>query len=46
MGEYCYAATPQTTRTCLLLQGPIKEAEELAAEAFGAKKTWFLVNGR
>ena len=25
--------------------GPIKEAQELAAEAFGAKKTFFLLNG-
>ena len=25
--------------------GPIKEAEELAAQAFGAKKTFFLLNG-
>ena len=25
--------------------GPIKEAEELAAEAFGAKRTFFLING-
>ncbi|MFA7658288.1 MAG: aminotransferase class I/II-fold pyridoxal phosphate-dependent enzyme [Candidatus Gastranaerophilaceae bacterium] len=25
--------------------GPIKEAEELAAKAFGAKKTFFLLNG-
>lgn len=25
--------------------GAIREAQELAAEAFGAKKTWFLVNG-
>lgn len=25
--------------------GPIKEAEELAAQAFGAKRTFFLVNG-
>jgi len=25
--------------------GPIKEAEELAAEAFGAKRTFFLLNG-
>lgn len=25
--------------------GAIKEAQELAAEAFGAKRTWFLVNG-
>lgn len=26
-------------------QGIIQEAQELAAEAFGAKQTWFLVNG-
>ena len=25
--------------------GPIKEAQELAAEAFGARKTFFLLNG-
>jgi len=25
--------------------GPIKEAQELAAKAFGAKKTFFLLNG-
>ena len=25
--------------------GPIKEAQELAAEAFGSKKTFFLLNG-
>lgn len=25
--------------------GPIKEAQELAAQAFGAKKTFFLING-
>lgn len=25
--------------------GPIKEAEELAAKAFGSKKTFFLLNG-
>lgn len=25
--------------------GPIKEAQELAARAFGADTTWFLVNG-
>ena len=25
--------------------GPVKEAQELAAEAFGAKKTFFLLNG-
>ena len=25
--------------------GPIKEAEELAAQAFGAKRTFFLLNG-
>ena len=25
--------------------GPIKEAQELAAKAFGAKKTFFLING-
>ena len=25
--------------------GPIKEAQELAARAFGADMTWFLVNG-
>jgi arginine/lysine/ornithine decarboxylase len=28
------------------LKGPIKEAHDLAAGVFGAKKTWFLVNGR
>lgn len=26
-------------------EGPIKEAQELAAEAFGADRTFFLVNG-
>ena len=26
-------------------EGAIEEAQQLAAEAFGAKKTWFLVNG-
>jgi len=25
--------------------GPIEEAQILAAEVFGAEKTWFLVNG-
>jgi len=27
-------------------QGPIKEAHTLASQAFGSRKTWFLVNGR
>lgn len=27
-------------------QGPIREAELLAADAFGAAKTWLLANGR
>lgn len=27
-------------------QGAIREAETLAAEAFGAAKTWLLANGR
>lgn len=27
-------------------QGPIRDAELLAAEAFGAAKTWLLANGR
>ncbi|WP_246198744.1 aminotransferase class I/II-fold pyridoxal phosphate-dependent enzyme [Sodalinema gerasimenkoae] len=26
-------------------QGPLREAQELAAAAFGAKQTWFLTNG-
>lgn len=30
----------------LHFQGPIRDAELLAAEAFGAAKTWLLANGR
>ena len=26
-------------------EGPIKEAQDLAADVFGSKKTYFLVNG-
>lgn len=29
-----------------LYQGPIRDAELLAADAFGAAKTWMLANGR
>lgn len=28
------------------IQGPIRDAERLAADAFGASKTWLLANGR
>ncbi len=46
-GGPCSTNCGDESRICICSQGPIKEAEELAAEAFGgAKRTWFLVNGR